>query len=159
MTRRYGGDTPPAHEIPVYTGRPRLEEWLRRYMGHCVDDVLTPRAYMEDFLPLNFWQWLFELEQKHERIKPKKTQGEWDWAYALRLGIHATKFVNLPANQQRYIVKARQHEPPIWWRGDDFPDFERVVKESMHFFSLTPEGKVSYKKNIMKQVVYVRNGF
>lgn len=158
MTKKYGDNNgqPPAG-IPM--GRPSLHEWLPRYMAYCADDVMKARDFMQGRHPLGFWLWLFEPEQAHERLTQGKTEGEWTWPFALRMGIHAMKFISMPQNQQFYVIKARKHEPTIWWRGDDFPDFERITVESMRFFKLTLEQKLDYKKSVMKQVETLRHGF
>lgn len=83
--------------------------------------------------PRDAARWMREhvLDHHHKEESPRRSKsGEsWIWPYLDRCVMHLRIFMGLPADQQAYILAAR--EDGVMWRGDDFDLFRRVYDETM----------------------------
>lgn len=141
MSRNHKDDDNKMPELPeVWT----LDGYISRYYH---PDVLKNHAFMGDKGPLQFWRWL--LEPTHSSEIPQK--GRRKWSYADRLAMCALVFIAMPDEDQAYILKLRNLDPPIWWRGDDMWLFKRIARETYRYNQLSPELKETYKKNVLMQ--------
>lgn len=141
-------------EKPAMSLHVSLESWLFEYYGDDLKLMNVKHSFMGSYPALEFWKWLLESEAHHEH---KRSMGNSiDWPYARRLHHCAMKFLKLTKKEQSYVLKARHHAPVIWWRGDDFPMFERITLESLRYHKT--EKKDEYKKSIYKQAKALSDG-
>lgn len=116
---------------------------LDRYLALYAPDVLV--AIQESGRPMvEFWTSIFEPQKPHEA---KKIKGNaLDWPYANRLIYLARKFKTSKTELRDLVLEASGLK--IFWRGDDYSMFDRIVTEIILFRRLEPHEKSAYKKKL-----------
>lgn len=118
------------------------------YIQQQAADVLTPRQFMADSVPLTFWQTLFQPSRPDENVYFCHKQYRLCWPYADRLIYLAREFSCLEARSQAYIIKAASKG--IWWRGDPILQFQHIVQAHIRYQRLDAEQQLGYRKQLMQ---------
>lgn len=113
--------------------------------------------------PRDAVRWLirFLLEAQDRTEAPKQitvgngkdTRTEWRWPYLERCVYISGKFFALSADDQQYVLAAREDGIP--WRGDDMDFFRRVVEEHMRMQEI---GAEVYRKEALARMKTMRVG-
>ena len=110
--------------------------------------ILDRLPFMGDMLPMDFWKWLLEPQCSTEL---RYTKGRRIvWGYVDRIANCAAKFVALDQESQKYILKARKQEQPIWWRGDTMDDFRVIARESFKYNQMTETEQKEYRMSSLR---------
>jgi hypothetical protein len=141
-----------------------IEGYIRKYYIDPSPDngmnyprvILERLEFMGDKSPIEFWMWLLELPKDGE-FKQKKGR-RLVWGYVDRLAICAAKFIELDDESRNYILRARNQEKPIWWRGDGMDVSKFIARETYRYNQMDDDEKLKYRRSAMKQARAVMVG-
>lgn len=119
---------------------------LHDYLITNAPDVISSLPVMQSMPPVEYFSKLFEREKTNEVKRPGKDNG-LVWLYAERIVYLARKFISTADDFKKLIIDARRTK--IFWRGDEYDFFTKVVTETILFRDLEPKERDNYKKRIM----------
>lgn len=136
MARKFHEDSgsSQSYSAPRYIG---LSEYISTYYPDILESIEESNVPM-----VVFWSDLFE-RSKQSEFQDLKKNGV-SWPYADRLARLARSYKAADAMLKDLIQQAR--EVDIYWRGDEFSMFDRIVTETILFRRLEPHEKENYKK-------------
>lgn len=119
---------------------------LHEYLVSNAPDVIDAMPCMGSVSPAEYFSRAFEKEKQSEVKRPGKERGIV-WPYAARIVYLARKFKAIADEHRQLVIDARKIK--IFWRGDDFDMFNKIVTETMLFRDLSPVERDNYKKRVM----------